>query len=469
MIRFALLGRVLTEDPQDPVASRQWQWRRARQLVEGRSEIVAEFFDVGHSRAVAWQRRPESARLLQALEDPERGFDAVVVGEPRRVFYDNQYGLTFPLFVHFGIPLWAPEAGGPIDPDSEAHTLIVSAYAAMSRAERRRIQIRVHAAMSAQAELEGRFLGGRPPYGYRLVDAGPHPRPDLAVLGARSHRLDLNPVTSPAVRRIFEARLAGHGAKRIASTLNAEGVPRPSASDPDRNRHRSGAAWVQGSVLSILANPRYTGRQVWNKQSKAERLLDPGNAGLGTRTVMRWNPGDKWVYSRDVVHPVIVSMDEFHAAQSTPAVRGRSRTYLLRGMLSCGLCGRGMEGAWNNGRANYRCTARQALEHLVDHKPRNVFVREDAVTGRLGPLLIRVLAPTGAPLEKVDFPRRVPEQVAACRAAGLKLRYDPVEQTLSADTERGRAVLGVGLPWFRELCAEPRRIEPPQKNMQTNV
>ncbi|GAB3742189.1 hypothetical protein GCM10027590_57730 [Nocardiopsis nanhaiensis] len=38
-------------------------------------------------------------------------------------------------------------------------------------------------------------------------------------------------------------------------------------------------------------------------------------------------------------------------------------------------------------------------------------------------------------LEEVDFPRRVPEQVAACRAEGPKLRYDPVEQTLSADAE----------------------------------
>ncbi|MUL41816.1 hypothetical protein FZ103_11620 [Streptomonospora sp. PA3] len=41
--------------------------------------------------------------------------------------------------------------------------------------------------------------------------------------------------------------------------------------------------------------------------------------------------------------------------QTTPAVRGRPRTYLLRGLLRCGLCGRAMEGAWNNGRANYRC------------------------------------------------------------------------------------------------------------------
>jgi hypothetical protein len=37
--------------------------------------------------------------------------------------------------------------------------------------------------MRAQTELEGRFLGGRPPYGYRIADAGPHPNPAKAADG----------------------------------------------------------------------------------------------------------------------------------------------------------------------------------------------------------------------------------------------------------------------------------------------
>lgn len=38
-----------------------------------------------------------------------------------------------------------------------------------------RTRQRVLAAMRVQAAQQGRFLGGRPPYGYRLVDAGKHP------------------------------------------------------------------------------------------------------------------------------------------------------------------------------------------------------------------------------------------------------------------------------------------------------
>ena len=65
-------------------------------------QIVAEFFDLGQSRSLPWKRRPQAALLLEALKDPGRGFGAVVIGEPHRAFYGNQFSLTFPLFEHYG-------------------------------------------------------------------------------------------------------------------------------------------------------------------------------------------------------------------------------------------------------------------------------------------------------------------------------------------------------------------------------
>ncbi len=106
MKAFAFYGRVSTEDRQDPTSSRAWQLNRANDLIAAADgEIVAEFFDIGQSRALPWQRRPEASRLLTALSDPRRGFDAVVIGEPHRAFSGNQFGLTFPLFVHHGVEL----------------------------------------------------------------------------------------------------------------------------------------------------------------------------------------------------------------------------------------------------------------------------------------------------------------------------------------------------------------------------
>jgi len=160
MGNFAFYGRVSTEDQQDPTSSRNWQLARSRQLIEPDGEIVEEFFDIGQSRSLPWKRRPEANRLLDRLADPGRGFNAVVIGEPQRAFYGNQFGLTFPVFVHYGVTLWVPEIGGPIDPGSDAHDLVMSLYGGMSKGERNRIKTRVRAAMASQAAIEGRFLGG---------------------------------------------------------------------------------------------------------------------------------------------------------------------------------------------------------------------------------------------------------------------------------------------------------------------
>src|SRR6478752_2048966 len=63
-LRFAFYGRVSTEDWQDPVTSRTRQREQAEALVRGHGVIVAEFFDAGQSRTVAWGRRPEAAALI---------------------------------------------------------------------------------------------------------------------------------------------------------------------------------------------------------------------------------------------------------------------------------------------------------------------------------------------------------------------------------------------------------------------
>ncbi len=72
-LRFVFYGRVSTEDWQDPVTSRARQREQAGALVRGHGAIVAEFFDAGQSRTVAWGRRPQAAALVALLADPDRG------------------------------------------------------------------------------------------------------------------------------------------------------------------------------------------------------------------------------------------------------------------------------------------------------------------------------------------------------------------------------------------------------------
>lgn len=359
-LRFAFYGRVSTEDWQDPVMSRAWQREQAEALVRGHGHIVAGFFDDGESREVAWGRRPQAAVLVAQLADPDRGWDAIVVGEYERAFYGSQDASMAPLFEHYGVQLWMPEAGGRVDFASEHDEQAMTMLGLSSKREVTRTSIRVRTAMAAQTREQGRYLGGRPPYGYRLGDAGAHPNKAHAAWGRRARRLEPDPETAHVVWWIFAQRLAGHSVARIARALNEAGVPCLSASDPERNPHRPGTGWTLGTVTTIPQNPRYTGHQVWNRQRTDKDLADPGDVSLGHKQVQRWNLPDGWVISRKPSHRALVSEADFITAQDVQAARGPAartgpggpgkRRYLLAGLLTCGVCGRLMESAWSNGK-----------------------------------------------------------------------------------------------------------------------
>jgi hypothetical protein len=442
-LRFAFYGRVSTEDWQDPESSRARQLAQAVMLVAGRGVIVAEFFDTGQSRVLAWARRPQAAALVAALADPDRGWDAIVIGEYERAFYGNQYASTAPLFEHYGIQLWTPEVGGRVDWHAEDHEQTMLALGLSSKREITRTRIRVRTAMATQTREQGRYLGGRPPYGYRLGDAGPHPNKAHAAWGRRAHRLEPDPETAPVVTWMFAQRLAGHSAARITRALNDAGVPCPSAADPGRNPHRTGAAWTLRTVAAILANPRYTGRQVWNRQRTDFDLVDPVNTALGHRQVQRWNLPEGWVISKRPAHAALVSEADFIAAQDAAAPRGpaapAARRYLLAGLLTCGRCGRRLESAWSNGKPAYRCRHGHTSATIPDPgRPKTTYVREDQVLPHLAAIAILLAGPAGKSgcgnrgLVQVTGPAGTAALIDRLRADGVVLTYDPVGRALRA-------------------------------------
>lgn len=257
----------------------------------------------------------------------------------------------------------------------------MSVFGGMSKGERNRIKTRVRTAMTSQAQLEGRYLGGRPPYGYQLGDAGPHPNPAKATDGRRLHKLEPDPVAAPVVQRIFAEYLSGRGMFAIAEALTRGGIASPSAHDRARNRHRSGIAWSKAAVRVILSNPRCTGRQVWSKQRKDDVLIDVDDVALGHTSRMRWNDTDRWVHSTEVVHEPLIDDDTFAQAQQILAGQGRNRTtrerrrvrrpYALRGLVHCGVCQRRMQGQWTRDQPYYRCRFpnEYGLANKVEHPP----------------------------------------------------------------------------------------------------
>jgi hypothetical protein len=295
--------------------------------------------------------------------------------------------------------------------------------------------------MATQTREQGRYLGGRPPYGYRLGDAGPLPNKAHAAWGRRAHRLEPDAETAHVVAWMFAQRLAGHSAARITRALNDAGVPCPSASDPGRNPHRTGAAWTLRTVAAILANPRYTGRQVWNRQRTDFDLVDPVNTGLGQRQVQRWNLPEGWVISKQPAHAALVSEADFIKAQDVSAPRGpaapAARRYLLAGLLACGRCGRRLESAWSNGKPAYRCRhGRTSAARPDPGHPANTYVREDQIVPHLTAIAILLAGPAETAARgsrgsvQVTGPADTAALIDGLRARSVTLTYDPDTRTL---------------------------------------
>jgi hypothetical protein len=222
-------------------------------------------------------------------------------------------------------------------------------------------------------------------YGYLLVDAGPHLNRAHASWGRRLHRLEPDPTTAPHVRWMFAQRLTGRSVASIARELNDNDVPCPSGVDRDRNPHRRGDSWMPTTVAAILSNPRYTGRQVWNRQPTAHDAVDPVDGIARLRQVQRRRQADGWVISDQPAHPPLISEEDFVAVQAIHAAPvpadGTTRRYVLAGLVCCGICGRLMDSHWVHRRATYRCRHgyNSARSKPTSSRPKILYVREDHV------------------------------------------------------------------------------------------
>ena len=187
------------------------------------------------------------------------------------------------------------------------------------------------------------------------------------------------------MQRIFEHFVAGAGYARLARELTEDGIPSPSAHDPERNRHRagSGGVWAKSAIKAILQNPRYTGHETWAKQRRDEVLLDEHNVALGHTSKLRWNDQADWIHSHEPTHTALVTTELFEQAQDIIASASRPTTgnrrtpnpYLLKGMVRCSICNRKMQGNQLRGDLHYRCVIKNDYP-AADH-PRSLSVREE--------------------------------------------------------------------------------------------
>jgi len=223
-----------------------------------------------------------------------------------------------------------------------------------------------------------------------------------------------------------------------------------------------------------LTNPRYTGRQVWNKQRKDEILLDVDDVAAGYETRMRWNQPGSWVWSDTIAHEPLITADDFAAAQAIMADAGRARRasreahqrvmhpYVLRGRLYCGYCGRRMQGQYSNQAPYYRCRypREYALASHVTH-PGNVYLREADVLPAIDRWLLVIFAPhrleqTIREMQAAQDPcpvRTPPAQDTEALIAGCDTRLARYQAALDAGADP-KAVA----EWTRQVQAEREAV-----------
>lgn len=177
-----------------------------------------------------------------------------------------------------------------------------------------------------QAMQEGKFVGGRPPYGYSKDPQD-------------CHKLVVNPDTAPIVRQIFEWTVEGVSLLQIARNLNIDGVLSPSnyLASVGIITHKKligDEGWQTRALNKILADEVYLGDMVQGK-TKA----------VGHKQVQV--PPDEWVVVRGT-HEPIISREVFEKVQLVRAERLENHKNtnvkhysqnLLRGRIFCGSCG----------------------------------------------------------------------------------------------------------------------------------
>lgn len=194
-------------------------------------------------------------------------------------------------------------ANGEADLTTDGGRMFARVKLAVARAEVDRKSRRQRDAASQRARL------GRPPLGARLT--------------GYTAKGELVPDEAELVRRVFKMFHVGESLRSICRTLDAEGITA-----------RNGKPWNPSTLRTILINPRYAGRAVYQ--------------GKPTGALGNWDP----LVSSDVFDLIQARISDPRRVTNR---EGTDRKHLGSGLFRCADCGDPVS-SWSQGR--YRCRDR---------------------------------------------------------------------------------------------------------------
>ncbi len=312
--RTAFLGRCSTKDNQDPRSSIAGQLSESSALLAPGEAFTAHFWDVESGMLGLDERSQGSAEdyarlgvlaprdggLRELLEWVERGeLDRVVCERISRVARDMLPSLQ--------VENHLASRGVTLECANEPRGGMTTGQLELRRTAQVRAEIYRHEMMeqSMRGQRQHAAAGyrhGPPCYGYiAVIDPDAPPAANRFGGGRPKMRLALH----PDQRRVDTVRLVFR--LRRDDRLGDGEIARALAGDLDRHPLADGQVlWAARRVRKMLAQPKYTGYQVFN------RVAARTNRG-------RTNPIADWVWSREPAHPMIVPLEEWHEAQLVTA------------------------------------------------------------------------------------------------------------------------------------------------------
>jgi site-specific DNA recombinase len=320
-MRVAFYTRVSTDrQQQTQTIEQQVSQLRAYTAAQPGWSVQEEhiFRDDGYSGAKL--NRP----ALDALRDQaaRAAFDRVLVTTPDRLArnYVHQMLLLEEL-ERCGCPICFIDRPLSNDPHEQ---LVLQIRGAVAEYERTLIADRMRRGRLAKLRRGELLPWTRPPYGYRLDPERPR---DPATV-----RVD--PVRAAIVAELFAAYAAGGVTLyALAQRLTDRNVPSPWGR----------SYWTASSIRGILTNPAYIGqtasgrRQTVAPRRRYSALKPVGRIGHSSRP----RPPEEWI---SVSVPAIIEEAVFSRVQERlsqnqqQAMRNTTHEYLLRGLVSCGVC-----------------------------------------------------------------------------------------------------------------------------------
>lgn len=215
------------------------------------------------------------------------------------------------------------------DPSNESDEEYFEFGLFMSRREYKTINRRLQSGRMASVK-EGKYVGNKPPYGYRRVK----------LEKQKGYSLEEEPAQGDIVRLIFDLYTSGDklpdgslarlGVSLVVRKLNNLGIP-PAVGD----------VWVNASVQQILRNPVYIGKIRWAARPQVKKMVDG--------KMIKSRPRAKDYILIDGLQKPIIDLDTWDKAQkyisenhSRPVPTRYITKNPLSGLIICGKCGRRM-------------------------------------------------------------------------------------------------------------------------------